>query len=112
MTETTMSGISMKQSHGELKRRLAEIVGTNPSRYSDETGVERHKRLTAREVDRIAEAFEMGLSSEPKQQTMDAIMIRLERDHRTGAQKWDASDLVAVLEALIDHSVASGGDEQ
>lgn len=90
----------MQQSHGELKRRLAELVGTDQSRYSEETGVERHKRLTASEIDAIAAAFGMGLEDEPKQQVMDAIMIRLGRDHRTGTEMWDSSDLVAVIEAL------------
>ena len=102
-----MSGASMQQSHGELKRRLAEIVGEDPSRYSDETGVERHKRLTAGEVRAIAAVFGMGLDGEPKQQTMDAIMIRLGRDHRTGVRMWDASDLVAVIDAL-DQSLQPG----
>jgi hypothetical protein len=97
----------MQQSHGELKRRLAKIVGEDPSRYSDETGVERHKRLTAGEVNAIAAAFGMGLEDESKQQTRDAIMIRLGRDHRTGVRMWDASDLVAVIEAL-DQSLQPG----
>jgi len=95
-----MSGVSMQQSHGELKRYLAETLGTDPNRYSAETGCERHKRLTAEEVDRIAEHFGMGLSGETKQQTRDAIMIRLGRDHRTGVRMWDVSDLVAVIDAL------------
>jgi len=46
---------------------------------------------------------------EPKQQTMDAIMIRLGRDHRTGAHTWDASDLVAVIDSL-DQSLQPGAD--
>jgi hypothetical protein len=95
-----MSSVSMAKSHGELKRYLAETLGTDPDRYSADTSCERHKRLTAEEVDQIAEHFGMGLSGEPKQQTRDAIMIRLGRDHRTGVQGWDASDLVAIIEAL------------
>jgi hypothetical protein len=95
-----MSAVSIHDSHGALKRRLAEMLGADPSRYSDDVGVERHKRLTVGEIDQIAETFGLGLSDEPKQQTMDAIMIRLRRDHRTGVQMWDASDLVAVIEAL------------
>jgi len=90
----------MQQSHGKLKRQLATILGEDPSRYSDKTGVERHKRLTADEVGAIAAMFGMGLDDEPKQQTMDAIMIRLGRDHRTGVRAWDASDLVSIIEAL------------
>jgi hypothetical protein len=112
-----MSGVSMQQSHGELKRYLAETLGTDPNRYSAETGCERHKRLTAEEVDRIAEHFGMGLSGETKQQTRDAIMIRLGRDHRTGAHTWDASDLVAVIDSLdqslqaeINQSEEAGDD--
>jgi hypothetical protein len=95
-----MNSISMAQSHGKLKRYLADILGTDADRYSADTGCERHKRLTAEEVDRIAEHFGMGLGEEPKQQTRDAIMIRLGRDHRTGVRQWDASDVVAVIKAL------------
>jgi len=95
-----MNSVSMAQSHGELKRHLAGILGTDADRYSADTGCERHKRLTAEEVDRIAEEFEMGLNEESKQRTRDAIMIRLGRDHRTGVRQWDASDLVAVIKAI------------
>ena len=96
MTES----VSIHSSHGELKRRIVNLVGGDPSRYASGIGVERHRRLTAAEIDMISEAFGMRLANEPKQQTMDAIMIRLGRDHRTGASTWDASDLVAVVDAL------------
>lgn len=95
-----MSSVSIQSSHGELKRRLAERLGTDVSRYSADIGTERHKCLTALEVDRICEEFGMPLGDETKQQQMDAVMIRLGRDHRTGAAIWDAADLVAVIQAL------------
>jgi hypothetical protein len=107
-----MSSVSMAKSHGELKRYLADTLGTDPDRYSADTGCERHKRLTAEEVDRIAEHFGMGLGGAPKQQTMNAIMIRLGRDHRTGVRVWDASDLVATIEALEAAEQHEGGDQQ
>lgn len=105
-----MSSVSMTSSHGELKRDLAETLGTDPDRYSADTGCERHKRLTAEEVDRIAEHFGMGLGGAPKQQTKDAIMIRLGRDHRTGVRGWDASDLVAIIKALEEAEQHLGGE--
>lgn len=90
----------MADSHGELKRRLAELVGSDAGRYGSETGTERHKRLTVGEVDAIADGLGLGFLDESKQETRDAIMIKLGRDHRTGVRMWDASDLVAVIEAL------------
>jgi hypothetical protein len=105
-----MNSVSMAQSHGDLKRHLARFLGTDPDRYSDEIGCERHKRLTVEEVHRIAEHFGMGLGAAPKQQTRDAIMIRLGRDHRTGVRGWDASDLVAAIEALEETEQYMGGE--
>lgn len=90
----------MQSSHGELKRRLAELIGSDPSRYAADTGTERHKRLTAAEVAAIAEAMNLGFLDGSKQELRDTIMIKLGRDHRTGVRMWDASDLVAVIKAL------------
>jgi hypothetical protein len=86
--------------HGDLKRRIAELVGSDPSRYGSGCGVERHRGLLSEEVDGICELLGMGLEDEPKSQQMDAVMIRLGRDHRTGAGMWDTADLIAVVEAL------------
>jgi len=95
-----MSSVSIQDSHGELKRRLATIIGTDPARYADDTGCERHKRLTAAEVRALSERLGLGLSGQRKQQIKEAVMFRLGRDHRTGVRMWDASDLVAVIKAL------------
>jgi hypothetical protein len=84
-----------------MKRRLAEMAGTDASRYSTELGTERHKRLSAADIDGICEQLGLGfLCAETMQEQRDAIMIKLDRDHRTGARSWDSSDLLAVVEAL------------
>lgn len=92
--------VSMEMSHGELKRRLALRLGTNPDRYGADLGTERHKRLTAKEVTRICELLGLGFVDASKQEKKDMVMIKLGRDHRTGARDWDASDLVAVINRL------------
>jgi len=95
-----MSTVPAHATHGELKRRLARHLGTDASRYATGTGTERHKRLTAAELERLCEVLGIGFIDAPKQQKRDTIMIRLGRDHRTGARMWDSSDLRAVLEEL------------
>jgi len=97
-----------QQSHGELKRRLAALIGADPDRYATDIGTERHKCLLDSEIARICDALGLGmLADEPKQQRKDAIMLKLGRDHRTGAGMWDTSDLVAVIEAVEG---AQGGE--
>lgn len=94
------SSVSNTSTHGELRRRLAELVGSDPERYSEATGTERHKSLLASEIQAVTDVFGMEIEAAPKQQQMDAVMIRLGRDHRTGARMWDSSDLVALIGAL------------
>ena len=96
-----MSGVTHRSDHGELKRRLAHHIGSDPSRYAADIGTERHKRLLDEEITLICDRLGLEfLDDEAKQQRMDAIMLKLGRDHRTGAQAWDTSDLVAVVRAL------------
>lgn len=95
-----MSSVSTAQSHGELKRRLARLLGTDPSRYADDIGVERHRRLTVEEIDRICAELGLGFVDGTKQTKVDTVMIRLGRDHRTGAEMCDVSDLVAIINAI------------
>lgn len=95
-----MSTISIQSDHGKLKRRIAELVGANPDRYADDLGTERHKTLTAEEIDGICDQLGIGFLDCSKQEKKDACMLKLGRDHRTGTSMWDASDLVAVIDAL------------
>lgn len=102
---SSKSHSSAHATHGELKQQIADRLGTDPERYSSDLGVERHKRLTNREVTRICEELGMGfLRDEVKQDRRNAIMQRLGRDHRVGASEWDTSDLRAVIEVLYDNS--------
>jgi len=84
------------------------MVGSNPNRYSAEMGNERHKELTADDVDGICRELELEIFDAPKQTKKDAAMIKLGRDHRTGVGMWDSSDLHAVVRALEDGG-ADGG---
>lgn len=92
--------VSAAASHGEMKRHIAQAVGTDPQRYAAGTGTERHKRLTAAEVNQLADALEIGFIDGTKQEKRDAIMLKLGRDHRVGIRLWDSSDLRAVVDAL------------
>lgn len=87
-------------SHGKMKRRIAELVGADPSRYSEDLGNERHKRLKLKEIDWICHMLGVGFVDGSKQEKRDMIMIKLGRDHRTGVREWDSSDLRAVIERL------------
>lgn len=93
-------GVSAEATHGEMKRRLAGIIGSDPDRYAASTGTERHKNLTVDELKAIARELGLDLDEESKQTVKDTIMLRLGRDHRTGAGMLDSSDLRAILEAL------------
>lgn len=86
--------------HGTLKRRLATLIGADPSRYAAERGVERHKRLTAAEIDKVCDALGIGFIDGTAQTKRDTVMIKLGRDHRTGVSMWDSSDLIAVIDRL------------
>jgi hypothetical protein len=97
----------MRSSHGELKRHLATLLDTDASRYGDGIGTERHKRLTAAEIDALCEVLGLGfLADETKQEQMDAIMLKLDRNQRTGVGMWDTADLVAVIEAVEEMEAA------
>jgi hypothetical protein len=89
-----------RASHGELKRRLASLVDSDPERYSSDLGTERHKRITASEVDGVCETLGLGFVDGTQQDKRDAVMLKLGRDHRTGIRMWDSSDLRAVIERL------------
>jgi hypothetical protein len=89
-------------SHGEMKREIAWRVETEPDRYGSETGNERHKRLTADEIRRIADELGLGWMDETRQQMIDSIMLKLGRDYRTGVRSLDFSDLRAILRRLTD----------
>lgn len=92
--------LSPAASHGEMKRRIAELLGTDPSRYSEDLGNERHKELQLKEIDWICQELGVGFVDGSKQEKRDMIMIKLGRDHRTGVRGWDSSDLRAVIERL------------
>lgn len=94
------SSVDYNSDHGQLKRHLAALIGSDPSRYATGTGTDRHKTVTVAEVDRICEILGIGFVDGSKQVKKDTIMIRLGRDHRTGTSMWDASDLLAVIRAL------------
>lgn len=94
------SKVDHQSDHGELKRRLADLLGTDPERYATGTGTERHKVVTSEEVDRVCEELGIGFVDGSKQEKRDTVMIKLGRDHRTGASMWDSSDLLAVIRAL------------
>jgi len=103
-----MSDSRAAASHGELKRRIAARLGTDPERYGTGIGTERHKRLTAAEIDALCEALGLGFLDGPKQERMNTVMLKLGRDHRTGAAVWDSADLRAVLDALDEAGVDDG----
>ena len=87
--------------HGELKREIAARIGSDPERYGTGIGTERHRCLTADEITKIGDCLGLGfLADERKQTKMDTIMLKLGRDHRTGASRWDVSDLAAVRDRL------------
>ncbi len=92
--------LSDHASHGELKRRIAKLTGSDPGRYSDDLGNERHKRLTVKEIDWICQKLGVGFVDGTKQEKRDMIMLKLGRDHRTGVRMWDSSDLRAVIDRL------------
>lgn len=95
--------------HGELKRRIAQLLGTDPGRYGADLGTERHKRLLNEEITLICERAGMGfLSDESKQERMESIMLKLGRDHRTGIGTWDTSDLAAVVRHLEPETDCGG----
>lgn len=106
-----MSAVSRQSSHGELKRHLADLVGADPSRYSRDIGVERHKKLTVREIDLVLESFGLDfLKDETAQTKKDTLMLRVGRDHRTGVGYWDTNDLLALIEELEKASVQGKDD--
>jgi|GEM_PF-6490424 len=89
------------KSHGEMKRRIADITDADPSRYADGTGTERHRRMTRAELETVCEALGLGMvTDESAQQMRDSLMLKLGRDHRTGVGTFDSSDLAAILGAL------------
>jgi hypothetical protein len=98
--------LSPSSSHGELKRRLATLVGSDPSRYSTKTGTERHKRLSAAEIGGICEQLGLDFLDCSVQEKRDAIMLKIGRDHRTGKQYWDSGDLHALVRELEGPHVA------
>jgi len=48
----------MTASHGEMKREIAERIGTDPSRYGGGTDIERHKVIRLPDGREIWEGFE------------------------------------------------------
>lgn len=93
-----MSTVSAGSTHGELKRAIARRIGSDPDRYSAESGTERHNSLTNDEITGICEVLGLGfLAAEPNQVRRNAIMLKIGREHRTGVRHWDSSDLRAVL---------------
>lgn len=98
--------MSSTDTHGSMKRRIARLADLDQERWRDDVGVERHKEFTKQELQVIAR--ELGLEmivDEPKQTIRDTIMLRLDRDHRTGIGMFDSSDLQALIAAL-----EGGGD--
>lgn len=95
-----MSSVSIETPNAEVKRRLAARLGTDPTRYDPGIGGKRDKRLTAEEIDRICEELGIGFVDGTKDEKRDTIMIKLGRDRRTGVTRWDAADVVAVVQAL------------
>lgn len=111
VVETDGGTLSPAASHGELKRRIATLLGTDPDRYAADLGTERHHRLTDGEISAICER--LGLDADASNQTRrDAIMQHLGREHRLGKRLWDSSDLRAVIAALDDQreAVPDGGE--
>lgn len=106
------SAVGSAASHGELKRRIATMLGTDPGRYAADLGTERHRRLTDAEISAICERLGLDdVLDADNQARRDAIMRALDRDHRLGIRLWDSSDLLAVIDALdgTDSLDASGG---
>lgn len=94
------TSLSTADDHGELRRIIANYVGVDETRYSEERGNERHRKLLADDIDAVCDALEIGFIDGTKQQKRDAIMIKVDRDHRTGVDWWDTQDCIAVIHKL------------
>lgn len=90
--------MSTYRSVNAVVQEVVDTVGGDWERYRHDA----HRKPAKRDVVEIANELGVGLGYEtPKQQIMDAIMIRVGRDHRTGAAYWDSADWERIHEVVV-----------
>ena len=96
---TDIGDIDIYSGQGELRAYLAQEVGSNPDRYLDPSGDKCSTPLLAHEVSGVCEQLDIEAGSTKRSQ-IDALMEELGREHRTGIDILNSTDLLRVVEAV------------